>query len=121
MNRISATVVFIGDIDAGKSTTLGHLLCYCEANHAINRNIVAVAERESAEMGRGKFKYAWMLDTLLAERQRGVTITSLLKLIRRRINYQDTKIGKRYSVDHILQEISMTRCVNNSEGKLRSL
>src|SRR5947209_14977982 len=31
-------------------------------------------EAESAQMGKGSFKYAWVLDKLKAERERGITI-----------------------------------------------
>merc|ERR1712111_165876 len=31
-------------------------------------------EKESSEMGKGSFKYAWVLDKLKAERERGITI-----------------------------------------------
>lgn len=30
--------------------------------------------QEAAEMGKGSFKYAWVLDKLKAERERGITI-----------------------------------------------
>lgn len=31
-------------------------------------------EKEAAEMGKSSFKYAWVLDKLKAERERGITI-----------------------------------------------
>merc|ERR1711871_645073 len=31
-------------------------------------------EKEAAELGKGSFKYAWVLDKLKAERERGITI-----------------------------------------------
>merc|ERR1712179_611309 len=31
-------------------------------------------EKEAQEMGKGSFKYAWVLDKLKAERERGITI-----------------------------------------------
>src|SRR3954447_15518988 len=31
-------------------------------------------EKEATEMGKGSFKYAWVLDKLKAERERGITI-----------------------------------------------
>merc|ERR1712004_679376 len=33
-----------------------------------------MGEKEAAEMGKGSFKYAWVLDKLKAERERGITI-----------------------------------------------
>ncbi len=32
------------------------------------------SEQEAAELGKGSFKYAWVLDKLKAERERGITI-----------------------------------------------
>ena len=32
------------------------------------------ASQEAAELGKGSFKYAWVLDKLKAERERGITI-----------------------------------------------
>jgi elongation factor 1-alpha len=31
-------------------------------------------EKEAAELGKSSFKYAWVLDKLKAERERGITI-----------------------------------------------
>jgi elongation factor 1-alpha len=31
-------------------------------------------KQEAAELGKGSFKYAWVLDKLKAERERGITI-----------------------------------------------
>ena len=40
-----------------------------------NINIVVMGhEKESSESGKGSFKYAWVLDKLKAERERGITI-----------------------------------------------
>ena len=33
-----------------------------------------VVAQEAAELGKGSFKYAWVLDKLKAERERGITI-----------------------------------------------
>lgn len=32
------------------------------------------AQQEAAELGKGSFKYAWVLDKLKSERERGITI-----------------------------------------------
>merc|ERR1712036_99369 len=61
----------IGHVDSGKSTTTGHLIYKCGG---IDERTIAKYEKEAAEMGKGSFKYAWVLDKLKAERERGITI-----------------------------------------------
>jgi len=64
-------VVVIGHVDAGKSTTTGHLIYKCGG---IDKRTIEKFEKESSEMGKSSFKYAWVLDKLKAERERGITI-----------------------------------------------
>lgn len=40
----------------------------------IDKRTLEKYEKEAAEMGKGSFKYAWVLDKLKAERERGITI-----------------------------------------------
>ena len=61
----------IGHVDAGKSTTTGHLIYKCGG---IDKRTIEKYEKEAAEMGKSSFKYAWVLDNLKAERERGITI-----------------------------------------------
>jgi len=63
--------VVIGHVDSGKSTTTGHLIYKCGG---IDERTIAKFEKEASEMGKGSFKYAWVLDKLKAERERGITI-----------------------------------------------
>jgi elongation factor 1-alpha len=63
--------VVIGHVDAGKSTTTGHLIYKCGG---IDKRTIEKFEKEASEMGKGSFKYAWVLDKLKAERERGITI-----------------------------------------------
>ena len=65
------SLVVIGHVDSGKSTTTGHLIFKCGG---IDKRTIEKFEKESAEMGKGSFKYAWVLDKLKAERERGITI-----------------------------------------------
>lgn len=37
-------------------------------------NCADIKQQEAAELGKGSFKYAWVLDKLKAERERGITI-----------------------------------------------
>jgi len=64
-------IVVIGHVDSGKSTSTGHLIYKCGG---IDKRTIEKMEKESAEMGKGSFKYAWVLDKLKAERERGITI-----------------------------------------------
>jgi len=64
-------LVVIGHVDAGKSTTTGHLIYKCGG---IDKRTIEKFEKEAAELGKSSFKYAWVLDKLKAERERGITI-----------------------------------------------
>ncbi|OMJ22084.1 Elongation factor 1-alpha [Smittium culicis] len=64
-------VVVIGHVDSGKSTTTGHLIYKCGG---IDKRTIEKFEKEANELGKGSFKYAWVLDKLKAERERGITI-----------------------------------------------
>ncbi|XP_046326416.2 elongation factor 1-alpha 1-like [Haliotis rufescens] len=65
------SIVVIGHVDSGKSTTTGHLIYKCGG---IDKRTIEKYEKEAQEMGKGSFKYAWVLDKLKAERERGITI-----------------------------------------------
>merc|ERR1712072_1126447 len=64
-------LVVIGHVDSGKSTSTGHLIYKCGG---IDERTIEKFEKEANEMGKGTFKYAWVLDKLKAERERGITI-----------------------------------------------
>jgi elongation factor 1-alpha len=64
-------LVTIGHVDCGKSTTTGHLIYYLGG---IDKRTIEKYEKEAAELGKGSFKYAWVMDSLKAERERGITI-----------------------------------------------
>uniref|UniRef100_A0A8D3B0V2 Elongation factor 1-alpha n=1 Tax=Scophthalmus maximus TaxID=52904 RepID=A0A8D3B0V2_SCOMX len=69
--KLHISIVVIGHVDSGKSTTTGHLIYKCGG---IDKRTIEKFEKEAAEMGKGSFKYAWVLDKLKAERERGITI-----------------------------------------------
>jgi len=69
--KTHVNVVVIGHVDAGKSTTTGHLIYKCGG---IDKRTIEKFEKEAAELGKSSFKYAWVLDKLKAERERGITI-----------------------------------------------
>merc|ERR1712096_69119 len=69
--RVHMGIVVIGHVDSGKSTSTGHMIYRCGG---IDKRTIDKFEKEAQEMGKGSFKYAWVLDKLKAERERGVTI-----------------------------------------------
>jgi elongation factor 1-alpha len=69
--KIHINLVVIGHVDSGKSTTTGHLIYKCGG---IDKRVIEKFEKEAKEMGKSSFKYAWVLDKLKAERERGITI-----------------------------------------------
>lgn len=70
-DKTHISIVVIGHVDSGKSTSTGHLIYKCGG---IDKRTIEKFEKEAAEMGKGSFKYAWVLDKLKAERERGITI-----------------------------------------------
>jgi len=74
-DKAHVNVVVIGHVDSGKSTTTGHLIYKCGG---IDKRTIEKYEKEANEMGKGSFKYAWVLDNLKAERERGITIDAAL-------------------------------------------
>jgi elongation factor 1-alpha len=64
-------LVVIGHVDHGKSTTVGRLLF--EAG-AVDEQTLAKLKQEAAEKGKAGFEFAYVMDTIKEERERGVTI-----------------------------------------------
>ena len=64
-------LVVIGHVDHGKSTTMGHLLYL---TGAIDDRTIREFEEEAKRLGKETFKFAWVLDNLKEERERGLTI-----------------------------------------------
>jgi len=69
--KVHINIVVIGHVDSGKSTSTGHMIYKCGG---IDKRTIEKFEKEAQEMGKGSFKYAWVLDKLKAERERGITI-----------------------------------------------
>ncbi|MBO4503110.1 MAG: GTP-binding protein, partial [Candidatus Methanomethylophilus sp.] len=64
-------LVIIGHVDHGKSTLTGRILL---ETGAIDPHIVEKYKKEAEEKGKGSFYFAWVMDGLKEERERGVTI-----------------------------------------------
>jgi elongation factor 1-alpha len=69
--KVHINIVVIGHVDSGKSTATGHLIYKLGG---IDKRVIERFEKEAAEMNKRSFKYAWVLDKLKAERERGITI-----------------------------------------------
>jgi len=64
-------LIIMGHVDHGKSTTTGHMLYLAGA---IDERTIKAFEEEARKMGKETFKFAWVLDNLKEERERGLTI-----------------------------------------------
>ena len=64
-------LVIIGHVDHGKSTLTGRILL---ETGAIDPHIIEKYKKEAEEKGKGSFYFAWVMDGLKEERERGVTI-----------------------------------------------
>jgi len=64
-------IITIGHVDHGKSTLMGRLLY--EAGF-IDKRIIQQYEDEAKKLGKETFKFAWVMDKLKEERERGLTI-----------------------------------------------
>jgi len=64
-------LVVIGHVDHGKSTLVGHILYRLGL---VDQKTLQVLEEEAKKRGKESFKFAWLLDKLKEERERGVTI-----------------------------------------------
>ncbi|MCI4321182.1 MAG: translation elongation factor EF-1 subunit alpha [Thermoplasmata archaeon] len=64
-------IVFIGHVDHGKSTTVGRLLV---DTGVIRKAAIEKFRAEAEAKGKATFEFAWVMDDLKEERERGVTI-----------------------------------------------
>jgi len=69
--RENVNVVFIGHVDAGKSTISGQLLLQM---HAIDQRIVEKYEREAKDNQRESWYLAYIMDNIAEEKTKGKTI-----------------------------------------------
>jgi len=64
-------VVFVGHVDAGKSTTVGRMLF---DGGAVSEQQMAKFKEEAQKHGKAGFEFAYVMDNIKEERERGVTI-----------------------------------------------
>jgi len=72
-DKAHLSVVVCGHVDAGKSTTCGHLIFKCGG---IPEREMAKLQERAEEMGKASFGFAYFLDTCKEERERGVSPSS---------------------------------------------
>ena len=70
-NKPHMNLVIIGHVDHGKSTLTGRILL---ETGALDPHIIEKYKKEAEEKGKGSFYFAWVMDGLKEERERGVTI-----------------------------------------------
>ncbi|HUI85646.1 MAG TPA: translation elongation factor EF-1 subunit alpha [Nitrososphaerales archaeon] len=71
-NKPHLNLIVCGHVDHGKSTSMGHFLFDLGV---VDQRMIEEFAKESEKTGAGdSFKYAWVLDELKDERERGVTI-----------------------------------------------
>ncbi|KAF7684078.1 Eukaryotic peptide chain release factor GTP-binding subunit [Astathelohania contejeani] len=94
-------IVFIGHVDAGKSTIAGQILCQLGL---IDPRTLQKYIDESAALNRGSWYLSWALDKNEEERERGKTVEvgrAAFELPDRRVNILDAPGHKLYVADMI--------------------
>jgi peptide chain release factor subunit 3 len=69
--REHLNIIFLGHVDAGKSTIAGHLLFL---TGQVDKRTIEKYEREARENNRGTWFYAYIMDTIEEERAKGKTV-----------------------------------------------
>ena len=69
--KVHINLVFIGHVDHGKSTTVGRLL-YDTKN--VDEQTMRKLKDKAKELGKSGFEFAFIMDSLKEEQERGVTI-----------------------------------------------
>jgi elongation factor 1-alpha len=69
--KVHINIVFIGHVDHGKSTTVGRLL-YDTKN--VDEQTMRKLKEKAQQLGKAGFEFAFVMDNLKEEQERGVTI-----------------------------------------------
>jgi len=64
-------IIFVGHVDHGKSTTVGRLMY---DSGAIDENTMRKLKEKAQQLGKAGFEFAYVMDNLKEEQERGVTI-----------------------------------------------
>ena len=76
MDKPHLGIVIVGHVDAGKSTTTGHLLFKLGG---LKPRVLENLKKEAELLGKQSFEFAFFMDKQKEERERGVTITCTTK------------------------------------------
>jgi elongation factor 1-alpha len=74
--KLHINIVFIGHVDSGKSTSIGHLFY---KSGVIDHTTFTELKKKADQAGKVSFNYAWILDKMRTERERGITINIKIK------------------------------------------
>ncbi len=77
-DKPNMNVVFVGHVDAGKSTTVGQLLF---SSGMVSDQEMKKLKEEAEKHGKAGFEFAYIMDKIKEERERGVTIDLAYKKI----------------------------------------
>ncbi|MAG78340.1 translation elongation factor EF-1 subunit alpha [archaeon] len=78
-------IVFVGHVDHGKSTTVGRLFY---DSGVIDEQTMRKLKEKAAELGKAGFEFAFVMDNLKEERERGITIDLMhKKLLTKKFEY----------------------------------
>ncbi|XP_060556088.1 elongation factor 1-alpha-like [Ruditapes philippinarum] len=89
--------VIIGHLACGKSTVSGRLVYECDG---IDEELMTKFEREANLAGKAASKYAWVMDKLQAEREKGISIDTKLRRLETR-NYYVNIIDAPGHIDYV--------------------
>jgi elongation factor 1-alpha len=70
-NKPNMNIVFVGHVDAGKSTCVGRMMF---DGGAVSEQEMKKLKEEAAKYGKAGFEFAYVMDNIKEERERGVTI-----------------------------------------------
>src|SRR3989338_1286295 len=106
-------VAFVGHVDHGKSTTIGHLMFQ---SGKLQQQELDKLKAEAQKHGKIGFEFAYFMDRFKEERERGVTIDlSYQKLITK--NYEVTIIDAPGHKDFVKKDRKSTR-LNSSHSSI---